>query len=909
MRIKEFVKNNYSVFIAPVLTVTVLIFAYAVGGVFPFGSNNVEYYDMAQGIIPNFYHIWDALHKGDVSLWFNWYSGLGVNDTANASLSAFWIILLISPRRLVGKLMSFYVVMMLSLSSFTAGIYLKKEHNTAPFITTVLSLCYGFCGFSVMYYTNAWQDTVYLFPLFILAWTGLMKKGRCLPYILMIILNLLCGYYVFLLALFYVFFMSFLYLLLRTERQERSHRALQLGLSTALGIGVSAFFLVPKLVQTFSSERFIDKTGFDFSNIFSQYWDIAATVQCSSYDKIAMLFCTALPLAIIVIGIIRNRGDKKTNLFFVLNILLMAVLIVCEGANALMHFGDYKFFPMRMGYALSFGMIWAAGYYSKFLKLKANELSKKSLPPLLFNAVCFVIIFCAVYFIMKKVNASNEFVYSCVYALPFLFVGYLFLLSRFNRFFNYRIVISALLAEVLILSSTFIPYWNTDQLSKEHSPKYIAATQSLVKSLDIEESKTDRVKTIGTTLNTNYGTVGGFSTIADWTHLVPHEVQKSLIAMGYSGEYTRLHDSGGTAFTDALLGVKNVLSVKAEDDSLYTLVGKAKGYKYYKCRYTLPYGIAVSDEILNIDTENSDWREINNKLYTALSGDGQELVTDSGLKLVSAEGDTEVYTFRSAKNTVAYFRLDGAKSVNIFIDGKKIKIPSVDNEKNKRYPGRFNRNLICLGSFGDRDVEVTLVFNDGKYEDKEDFRDNNDDLTAEKNRFFGCEVGLLSLEKLGAVCNMYTEDYAVSAKNYSLSAKADVGDNNDMVLLLPLQYNGCWSAEVNGNREQVLPVMNLLSAVRLASGDNSVELHYSSSGFDKGVIISVISVIACILLFVMKKKGVTAPKWICSFIYLAYAGAFCIAVICVYAVPLAYFGYRLVTDFSNTIDTMYIIDD
>lgn len=905
MRIKKFAKENYSVFLAPILTVAVLIFAYAVGGVFPFGKNNVEYYDMAQGIIPNFYHIWDALHKNDTALWFNWYSGLGVNDTANASLSAFWVVLMIVPRRLVGKLMSFYVVMMLSLSGLTAGIYLKTEHKTKPFMTMLLSLCYGFCGFSVMYYTNAWQDTVYLFPLFILAWKSLMKKGRCLPYITMIVLNLMCGYYVFLLALFYVFFMSFLYIFLCTEKQERGHRALQLGVSTVLGIGVSGFFLVPKLVQTFSSERFIDKTGFDFGNIFNQYMDIATTISCNSYDKIAMLFCTALPLAIITAGIIKNRNDKKTNLFFVLNILLMAVLIVCEGANALMHLGDYKFFPMRMGYALSFSLIWGAGYYSKYLNLKTVKFSKKTLPSLLLNALVFVIALGAIYLLLKKLNAESEFVYSVVYALPFLFILYLFLMSKYNKFFDYRVALSALLAEVVVLSTVFIPYWNTAELTKEHNPKYIATAQALVKSLDIEESKTDRIKTIGTTLNTNYGTVAGRSTIADWTHLIPTDVQKSLIAMGYSGEYTRLHDSGGTAFTDALLGVKNILSVKAEEDSLYTLKGKSKGYKYYDCKYTLPYGIAVNDEILKIDTENSNWREINNQLYTALSGDSEELIKDAGLRLVSSKDDKEVYSFRSAENTVSYFRLDGAKSVVISVDGKRVRIPSVDNEKNKKYPGRFNRNLICLGSFGDRTVEITLTFKDGKYEDKEDFRDNDDSLTAEKNRFFACEVGMMSLEKLGAVCGMYKDDYSVTAKNYSLRAKVNIGNNNDRVLLLPLQYNGSWSAQVNGDKEQVQPVMNLLTAVRLHSGENTVELKYMPKGFNAGVIISAAAVLLGVVILVMKKKGITAPKWMCSIVYGVYAVSFCLAVLLVYAVPLAYFGYTLITDFSDTVHSVY----
>jgi len=82
---------------------------------------------MAQGIIPNFYHIWDALHTKDTALCFNWYSGLGVNDTATLRCLYFGLRFLFLPRRFVGKAMGLYVIMTFSLSAFTSAIFLKKQ--------------------------------------------------------------------------------------------------------------------------------------------------------------------------------------------------------------------------------------------------------------------------------------------------------------------------------------------------------------------------------------------------------------------------------------------------------------------------------------------------------------------------------------------------------------------------------------------------------------------------------------------------------------------------------------------------------------------------------------------------------------------------------------------------------------
>lgn len=869
---------------APFITAVALLAVYVVGGIFPFGDNNVEYYDMAQGIIPGFYHIWDAIHSDEVPLWFNWYSGMGVNNST-ASLSLFWLALLVIPRRLVGKAMSLYVVMLFSASAFSACLFLRRGEKASPFFSVVLSLCYAFCGFSVMYYTNAWQDTVFLFPLLMLAWLELMKKGKSLWYIVLVVLNLMCGYYVFLIALFYMFFMSWIYLRLCVNPQIRKDRALTLGASTVLAVGVSAVFLLPKLIQTFSSGRFIERSGFDFSAIIRQYLEIAGTTECKSFDKWAMLFCIALPLAIIILGISKNRKNKKTNTFFVINILLLAVLIVCEGANLMMHFGDYKYFPMRMGYALSFGFIWAGGHYSRSLVLfRAENIQKgkKRAIIILTSVALLFVFFVAVFLSIKKLDAVFEWQYACIFAIPALTVIYLLLLSSKNKIADYRVICSVILAEVTVLSSLFIPYWQTDQLEKEHSPAYISKSQQLVRRLDIEESKTQRIKTIGTTLNCNYGTVMQRATLSDWTHLIPSNVQQSLIALGYSGEYTRLHDSGGTAFTDALLGVTNVLSVKEESTALYDEIAKAGGYHYYSCKYTLPYGVIADKSILDIDMNGADWKVLNNKLYSCISQEEGELVCDGGLTLASIDGNTETYTFKSKPDTTAYFRLEGANGVVVYVNGEKVRIPTVNQNKNAKYPGRFNRNLICLGEFGDSTVEIKLVLKNGKFEDQKDFRQNDKGENAEANKNFMCEVGLLDLNKLEALCTDYTKNSNVTAKNYSLTAR--VNSAQDKVLFLPLQYNDCWQANVNGESKGVQSVLGVFSAVELTDGKNEISMTFIPTGLKSGAVISIASAVILALCVLLRRKFKLC-KLACA-VDVLYNFAFFAGVVAVYAVPI-----------------------
>lgn len=881
-------KENYCYLLAPCITAAVLLAAFAAGQVFPFGSNTVAYFDMAQRFIPNLYHIWDAIHSSDTALWFNWYSGLGVNDVADASFSFFWIVLAVLPRRLIGKAMSMYVVMFFSMSAFSACLFLRKAEKTKPFIASMLSVCYAFGGFSVMYYTNMWQDTVFLFPLLMLSLVYLLRDGKKLFYILLVFLNFQCNYYTFALSLFCLFFMGYLYLVLVCDKEHRRERCKTFGLSTITGILLSSFSLVPKLMQTFSSSRFIEDTGFDFSSLLKQYLEIAGTVHCKYPEKITMLFSTALPLAIIIAGLIKKKKRGKTDAFFLLGIALLAVLIVCEGANLLMHAGDYKYFPMRMGYALSFAFIWAAGHYSQYIS--ANSLcalkNRKNTAAIAVNAAAFLVFAAFAFLILRFADAKLEAEFSVMWAYPVLVIIYLLFILLSGKLLDYRASAGGLLAEILVLSMLFIPYWDTEHNRLEQSPEYIQESQSVCKAFDIAPSKTDRIKTIGTTLNCNYGTVMQRATVSDWTHMIPPSVLSTLLSLGYSGENTRVHDSGGTAFTDALFGIKNVLSVREESPALYDKIGREKGYKYYSCKYTLPYGIAVDKSVLDIDTGNGDWISLNNQLYKSLSGTNDDIAGETELRCTQNDDSLVKYTFTGKKNCVMYFKLQGASKVNISVNGKKVRIPSIDNEKNKKYPGRFNRNLVCIGEFGDGEkIELQLILNDGKYENKPDFRTDGEP-EDNKNQNFSVQLGYLDLQKLGQLCDKFnSENSSTSVKNYDLNA-AVTADTDNKVLLLPLQYNGCWSAEVGGEEAEVHQAFGFITAVDIKKGTNDVKMHFTPSGFKTGLALSVFGILAFALYMLFDGRLKKLGRFTENALYIAYSAMFCTGILLVYIIPI-----------------------
>ena len=193
---------------------------------------------------------------------------------------------------------------------------------------------------------------------------------------------------------------------------------------------------------------------------------------------------------------------------------------------------------------------------------------------------------------------------------------------------------------------------------------------------------------------------------------------------------------------------------------------------------------------------------------------------------------------------------------------------------------------------GNKEVEIRLELKEGKYQDQKNFRKNNlgdDDI---RNKNFGVEIGLMSLEKLQKVCDMYNNFGDVSAGNYSLDIKNVKAENKDKVLLIPLQYNGCWSAEVNGKNAEVRSVMSLLTAVELNGENNNISMKFTPTGFKTGVIISVVSAVLFAVVLILKRKERFAPKALCSFVYALYSLAFCVASVVVYIIPFAFLIYH-----------------
>ena len=83
--ISEFLSGLSCVFVSGLITAGIFLIVLAVKGIWPFGANTIDYYDMGQTNAPLYYHIWDFLH-GRGPLFYTPYLDGGQNLSMAAAI-------------------------------------------------------------------------------------------------------------------------------------------------------------------------------------------------------------------------------------------------------------------------------------------------------------------------------------------------------------------------------------------------------------------------------------------------------------------------------------------------------------------------------------------------------------------------------------------------------------------------------------------------------------------------------------------------------------------------------------------------------------------------------------------------------------------------------------------------------
>ncbi|MCL2070624.1 MAG: YfhO family protein [Oscillospiraceae bacterium] len=852
-------------------------------GIYPFGGGVIDVTDMSQMNVPLYYHLWDAVH-GSKSLFFDWYTGLTVNMAESVGIvsliSPFNLFFLFIPREDVYLSMGMFTCIKFMASAAFMYFFLKRNFGISAFWLNVFSVCYAFSGYAVMYYSHSqWIDIMAFFPLLMHTLWRIFKRStggseliRALPYTIVLAACLIINMYISIMIVLFIFFITGLYFLFITKSKACKRRVLSLGVATVAAAALSAFLLIPSYYQINASAR----TEFIGGAWWQHYLRIIEAPNSLDIGKWFLLFPCALPLAVIIYGVFRNcrnggKSGKRIAAFWSCGILLAVLPVFIESTNLIWHGGNYVLFPVRFAFILTFMVVTGACYYISVSESRSAEsvnfrtervqiLNDESTSVLLVRAFgIFVSVLATAWMVYKIFSQARTFQTDNPYPSIFspelmtvaviisiiVFVLYMLLLSKGNTIINYRAVAALLLLEVICFSYIYIGY-------NGNPSEYIKDTNAINAELDITADRLTRIKTAGHTLNTNYPFILARPSISNWTHTIPLERQEAVTAFGYSGIFTRMLDTGGTVFSDAIFNVRNTLSVSELDDGIYEYINSGGGYNYYKNRYTLPFGIPVNSAAVNaVEAKSNPFfftQEVYSRVFSNLESDNERLVhiikynsnTDPDYVTGhSSAGRTLSLTIEVGEKKALYYAPLGDSRIHYFsVDDEIVPIPTFADKESTYFPVAFDRNVVFLGVFENQSLNIRINY------------------AADSD----VGSGMIAQLDLGVMSKLTEEwaDFETNARagKRNLSLNVNSADEYHDLLFLPISYDSGWDCKVNGEKVTLEKVLGSFIGVPIKKGGNDIQMSFTPQGMLEGIAVSggTLLLIAAFLLFSRNKR-------------------------------------------------------
>lgn len=915
-------KDRLRYLVPSAITLAIYSVILAVKGIYPFGNNTIDYYDMAQQMAPFYYHVYDALH-GTKNIFFDWYTALGINmsNASNSScLSLFNLFFLFVRRDALLESLSVFTGIKLMCMSLGMYFYLDGIHHETPsFFKTGLAVGYSFCGFVLMNYTiNPWLDVAALFPVLMYFYNRLISMGVMKGYVITLALTLITSYYLSFIILMFLFLYTGILLLREQWSMHKFNMRLvinegtaglaviRLGISTLLGLGSSSFILIPQLMQMMGSSRFQNGEESD-SGLLNSYLSVLSHVKGDYTTRWWVLLGLSFAAAIIFTGIIKCRKNRELIVTAVSMIMLMTLELFFENVNLLLHFGSYVHYPIRNGFIICF-------VFADLACLFAGELFKKdegggylSLLFTLAGSVLFIVLYnrhpgmpLRTVFHITAVMIAVTFLIYFLLLNPELFAG---LIDRFCKKKNgsvrprtsvYRWSMGLFAFEIICYG--FLMFGQPDYITgytedPEQSGAYIYICDQLREAFDLQPERLARVKNPDESLNANYGFVLMHPALSSWTAMLTLDEQAGASRWGYSYQYTRLLDAGGTVFSDALLNIRSLISCVPVDDRLYKpvasakviidrLTGACRTYTMYEPKFTLPFGVIVDDSVTEEIYKAGDIVALHNAVYmamlkgadvnadqTALAGwivindkeAGPETAgTDAGCydpANAASVSVTEDGTQKEVqidlnvdKETVLY--LLGSGGDNDFMNTtvsvvrgssapSYIGVPTIGDPDNILYPAYFNNHALCLGTYCNETLHIEV----------------RTDLTAGDP--FPVSIMGIDTERLSLLCKECAgmRDNGVSAGKNSIMLSVD-NTGKGRALLLPVTYDRGWRTYVNGDEVSVMPCAGLFMKIPLEEGINDITMSFMPFGMKAGILVTCLTalVIALYLLSMRRRR-------------------------------------------------------
>ena len=855
MKIKANLKNTFIKHKFPLATFfisfIIMLIGFAVIEISPFGKNQIMIVDSWHQYYPFLQELHDKLRHGE-SIFYSWRVGMGSNFyliMAYYAFSPLYLLSILFPAEYLREFLMLVTVLKIALAGTFFTVYLKHTFHREDYTIVGFGLLYAFCGYAMGYYWNVmWLDAVALLPLIILGLGRIIEGKGFVLYTITLALALISNFYI---GFFVCEFILIYYLvayLSKTKGFSIKHfisKTVDVALFSALAIGIAAVVLLP----TYKGLLLSHAVNTTFPEKFTTYFstleilnNLLPGTEPSTKSGLPNIYSGFIGIYFLVVFFVSSKINIKDK---IASFLLLAFLVLSFNINILNYIWHAFHFPNEVPYrfAFVFSFLVLSLAYKGFETL--DELPKKHLWFIGFGFLAYLLV-------NERLEIKDTVFYTSLGALGLY--SMVLLAHKYDKLKQKGFVVALstlFIAEALL--SAIIGTTATGYSSRENYPylkEDIEAAVKYVKAMDDDIYRTEMIKWYSTNDPALYGYMGASMFSSTVNANISRFNQK--LGLGSSPESNRYLYASSTPIVNGLMGVKYFFGrdhAGTAENAGYTKIGETGKVSIYQNDYPLPLGFMVDDLIYNWNNGHKSPFKVQEDFILAATGLEKELFEDVQ---ISSENYVNMQRTSYDGFRYAYKNLDAAQVGNatLFINAPETKQMYIYMFANRSYKTKVTVNEKSIEYETRRGLIIDLGVLEKGTEIKLDFE------------VHAADTGYFNLQAVTFDEEAYKEAYALLAdeplnitKFEATKVEGTVEAKKDGVLYTSIPYENGWTVKVDG--EKVVPddLKRAMIGIYLTEGSHKIEMSYVPDGFVNGLIISLFSLGALILVGITSRKS------------------------------------------------------
>ena len=850
-RIYAFLKDKYVYTITLGLAVIMMLGAWIIGDVGPFGGRCLVVVDGVHQYLPFFSEYQDKLQNFE-TLQYSFQVGMGNNFLSLWSYylsSPLNLIIMLCERSDLPMALNLLISVKIILAAVCFAYFLmhagRKPKKSGGIIA--FSLFYAFSNFVVGYCWNLmWLDCVFIFPIIILGMERLMHDKGSKTYILALLYSFICNYYIsFMICIFLVlWFFTFHF----SSVGEFFKRGIRFAIASLVTAAMGAVVLVPAyegIMTTASAEFEFPEWEFygEFVEVLRSHLFCSEVMTNQVGDGGTNLFCGIFTLLLAIVFFFMGKISLEKKIKY---ILLMALFIVSfnnQLLNYIWHgFHNQYGIPNRFAFMYIFVMLLMA--YEVYMNRERIRLPM----------VIVAYMICIFFVIYSYHNAEVVYDTRVYIATAVLLTLYLVVMSAYTRMKGkWRSRVGMALIVIAVLEMAVNGWVAFMQVGTSDAEFYYGETetfQTLIDRVEADEDELVRSDMLQTNM-VDEATWHNLRSVGIFCSTVPGEM---VDIMGDLGFYTGANEYlyyGATPVTNALFGVRyNYVRDGDYNNADMSYYDSEDNVSVYRNEYALPIGYMVDKEILYYDTlDNGPFTVLNEisgvmtgvePIFSSIFDDMQTEVYGTNVDVVlkdefngsyeNANGSAKIdwiYTIPHDMDLYVSCSGSNVNKVALLIDGNEVAYD--------RYQGQlFRVGEVSAG----QTVSIQFNLNEG------------DDLSGNLYCY-----PMEFLDDQFMLFRSILANQALEVTEYSeREIEGTISAHEEGVFMTSIPYDEGWTIYANGEKVTTCRVLEGFLGVRLPKGDYTIKMVYQSPGLTKGLITTLFGILCFSAICFLEKR-------------------------------------------------------